>query len=324
MSARDRIVVVGDLNGARDVLDDILRRTRLVDGASGWIGGRAQLVQIGDIFNRGGGARSAFEWLLSLRRQATRVGGRVTLLLGNHEAMTALGHEAYCTAEEYLSFASIAQREAWPARVDRATMRIIKEHPPGGPIPPFEPRLEAWKIAKVPGRAEMRRQIGPAGRLGRALRALPIAYAAKGNLFCHSTIRPEWAALGIDGLNQRARWEWRNAPRFWGKVSRDSLLRAPEGPLWDRSWVRGGRRAARELTQSLERLDATRMIVGHTQTGALNGGKRGRIHQLFGGRLVLVDVGLESGADSARAALIIQGQRGWEWTPGGRRLLWQD
>ena len=133
-SGRSRLVAVGDLNGADDVLWDILRRTRLINSDGHWIGGRAQLVQLGDLFNRGGGARAALELLLRLKEEAVAVGGSVTVLLGNHEAMTCMGHEAYCTEEEYLSFATESERQEWPGHVEKAMWRLFREHPLRGPM----------------------------------------------------------------------------------------------------------------------------------------------------------------------------------------------
>jgi hypothetical protein len=86
--------------------------------------------------------------------------------------------------------------------------------------------------------------------------------------------------------------------------------------------VRGGAEARRALTQSLALLGAERMIVGHTQTASLAGGREGRIHVQAAGRLVSVDVGLASGPGAPRAALVLEGGAGYEWTPLGTRLLW--
>ena len=68
----NRIVAVGDLNGADSVLFDILRGTKLLDARGHWSGGTAELVQLGDIFNRGAGARHAIQLLLRLRGEARR------------------------------------------------------------------------------------------------------------------------------------------------------------------------------------------------------------------------------------------------------------
>src|SRR3954467_5236105 len=99
-NATKRVIAIGDLNGAYDVLLDILRGTGLVNRKLDWSGQRDELVQMGDLFNRGGGAAQALRLLLRLQRQARAAGGNVTILLGNHEVMTALRHEAYCTEDE--------------------------------------------------------------------------------------------------------------------------------------------------------------------------------------------------------------------------------
>lgn len=218
---RSRVVVIGDLNGADDVLVDILRGTQLVDRDLCWIGGRAELVQLGDLFNRGGGALRAFRLLMALRAQAERVGGKVTVLLGNHEAMTALRHEGYCTEEEYLAFASAAERRAWPGRVARALRRLARQHAPGGVIQPIAPRLESWKLRNVPGRTALRRALGPRGAIGKALRALPIAHVSHDAVFVHAGLLPEWAKLGVERINERVREEWARAPRhLWSSRGR--------------------------------------------------------------------------------------------------------
>jgi hypothetical protein len=319
--AGTKIVVVGDLNGACDVLVDILRGMKLVNRELSWCGGRAELVQMGDLFNRGDGALQALRLLLRLRRQAHQVGGKVTVLLGNHEVMSALGHEGYCTEGEYLSFATAKQRRAWPARVERAMKRLVLQRPQGILLP-IAPRLDAWKIEHVPGRAALRKELGPRGKLGRALRRLPVAYQTQGCLFVHGGLLPDWARLGVLGLNERARDAWARAgSRLWS-LPKGSLFRDPSGPLWDRSLIRGGATAHANLRRSLSQLQATRMIVGHTPTGSLVGGVAGSVLVLAGGQLVAVDVGLRSGPDTPRTALILDGPRGLEWTPHRTRVLW--
>jgi hypothetical protein len=319
---RGRVVVIGDLNGADDALIEILRGTGLIDHKERWIGRDAELVQVGDLFNRGGGARRALSLLLRLKTQARKKGGRVTILLGNHEVMTALGNEAYCTEQEYLAFATAAERKAWPRQVARAARRIYLSERTAGRVLPFEPRLEAWKALHAPGRRALRHALGPRGSLGKALRQLPVVHLVDGMLCVHAGILPKWAARGVDGLNAAAKDEWKAAGRHFLRIKKQSLFRDPAGPLWDRSLARGGRTSLKALTQSLALLGAERMIVGHTPTHTVEGGHKGEIVTRFAGRLVLIDVGLGHGVDSPRTALIIENGRGIEWTPNGTRELW--
>jgi len=322
-SATARVIAIGDLNGAYDVLLDILRGTGLIDRKLAWSGKRAELVQMGDLFNRGGGAVRALRLLLGLQRQARRAGGKVTILLGNHEVMTALRHEGYCTEEEYLSFATAAERRAWPGRVQRAMRRLMRQRPEGILLP-IEPRLEAWKVAHVPGRSQLRRALGARARLGRALRALPVAYVTSRALFVHGGLLPEWAHAGVEGLNQQARACWAAARVNLWSLPKKSLFRSPTGPLWNRSLLAGGPRAQRELSESLALVGAERMVVGHTQTASLPRGRAGHILVTSAGRLVAVDVGLSSSERALSAALIIDGERGYEWTPEGMTTLWEQ
>jgi hypothetical protein len=321
--AVSRVVAIGDLNGAADALEAILRGTRLVDRRGGWTGGGTHLVQVGDLFNRGPHARVAFARLRALRRAARAAGGEVTVLLGNHEAMTALGNESYCTVEEYLSFAPARERARWKERLSRQAIRIIRDHPPGGPMPPLQPRLDAWSALHAPGRREMRRELGPRGVLGRALRSLPIALRIGDTAFVHSVPSPRWARRGIDGLNQAVRDVWAGRPRFWRDLPRTNILRAVDGPLWNRAIVGDATPQARDqLARTLALLGARRIVVGHTQTRHLPGGRHGRIALLHDRRVVCIDVSLGLGQSAPLAALDIRSGNCHEWTPAGRRRLW--
>ena len=320
-----RIVCVGDLNGSFEALQVVLRGTGLTDPRDRWTGGSDHLVQMGDIFNRGSGGRASLELLLRLRHEARAMDGAVTVILGNHEVMTALGNEAYCTVGEYLSFATAAERNAWPDRVRRAFRRIYDDYPPSGPVPPFAPRLDAWMVENAPGRAAMRRALGPNGRLGRYLRAMPIAALIDDAVFVHGGLTPVWARLGVEGLNRAACEAWLKAPAFWGDLSSRSILRASSSPIATRELAMGeGPEVEATLAKSLELLGARRMIVGHTITRRAPGGRSGHVLARFDGRLVLVDVGMREDPLSPRTVLIMEGERGYEWTPGGTTLLWTD
>lgn len=321
----DRVIAIGDLNGAHQVLRDILLGLELIDERDRWIAHKAHLIQIGDIFNRGPGARDAFHLLMALKSQAKKKASRVTVLLGNHEVMTALGNEAYCTAEEYLSFATAKQKKSWPRRVDLAMREIYRSYPEGGPVLPLAPRVEEWKVRNVPGQAALRRALGPRGDIGRKLRKLPIAVTAGECVFSHATLTPTWARLGIDGLNDAAQEAWKSAPSFFPELPKDHLFYSQKGPLWNRRlMIHETARTRRQLDSSLARLGVQRMVVGHTPTDHIPGGEKGRITLRHDGKLVCIDVQLGRSDPSPRIALVIEDGRGIEWSPDGTRVLWRD
>ena len=320
-----RLIVIGDLHGAFEALQAILRGVGLVDHRQRWVGGTSHLVQIGDLFNRFDGGRACFEHLLGLREEARRCGGEVTLLLGNHEVLIAEGNEAYCTAGEYLSFATSRERAAWPRRVSRASSRFFQIATPHKIIPPLSPRLGAWMAENAPGREELRRAFGPRGRIGRELRRFRDRASRRRGRHC--SCRPA-SALGATrgaGLNRSAVAGW---AAFDGKDLsgfRRSALGDPKGPLWNRRLATSnGRAVEKALEATLSHLGAKRLVIGHTPTRQLHQGEPGKIVMRFKNRLACTDVGLRDGDPATWAALVVDRSRGCEWKPSGTRTLWRS
>lgn len=96
----DSIFAVGDVHGEFENLADLLYNAGVVDEDLRWSGGRAHLVLLGDLFDRGNAVTRTLWYLYGLERQARRAGGRVHVLLGNHETMVLTGDLRYVSATE--------------------------------------------------------------------------------------------------------------------------------------------------------------------------------------------------------------------------------
>src|SRR6185503_17897911 len=59
----ERVVAIGDIHGAYDGFVSILRETGLLDNRDRWIGGKAILVQTGDVVDRGADSRKVLDLL---------------------------------------------------------------------------------------------------------------------------------------------------------------------------------------------------------------------------------------------------------------------
>jgi len=70
-----------------------------------WTGGKTTLVIVGDILDRGPKSRAAMDLLMRLEGEAESAGGRVQVLIGNHEAMILTGDMRYVSGPEYAAFA---------------------------------------------------------------------------------------------------------------------------------------------------------------------------------------------------------------------------
>jgi len=98
--AADSLFVVGDVHGFYGDLARLLRNAGLVDEDLGWRGGRAHLVFDGDLVDRGPDATRVLWLVHRLEREAARDGGRVHVVLGNHELMAMAGDHRYVDPKE--------------------------------------------------------------------------------------------------------------------------------------------------------------------------------------------------------------------------------
>ena len=83
----DSIFVVGDVHGKYDRLTKLLQNSNIIDENLNWIAGKANLVFLGDLFDRGNKVINVLWFIYELEHKAQKHGGKVHLVLGNHEIM---------------------------------------------------------------------------------------------------------------------------------------------------------------------------------------------------------------------------------------------
>jgi hypothetical protein len=96
----DSLYVVGDTHGHFDALMGGLAHAGLIDDAGHWAGGRKHLVFAGDLMDRGPDVLRLLWFVYRLEREAAQAGGRVHVVLGNHEIMVMLGDARYVHPKE--------------------------------------------------------------------------------------------------------------------------------------------------------------------------------------------------------------------------------
>jgi Calcineurin-like phosphoesterase len=88
--------VIGDVHGQLEKLRDLLRGAELIrkdkDTNETWSGGESTLWLMGDLVNHGPDGIGAVELVMRLQQQAARAGGRVEVLLGNHDLLLLAAH----------------------------------------------------------------------------------------------------------------------------------------------------------------------------------------------------------------------------------------
>lgn len=96
----DSLFVVGDVHGRYDQLINLLQKSNVIDKELNWIAGRSNLVFLGDLFDRGDDVTKVLWFIYELEQKAEEAGGKVHLVLGNHEIMTMSNDLRYLGAKE--------------------------------------------------------------------------------------------------------------------------------------------------------------------------------------------------------------------------------
>ncbi len=334
-----RIVALSDIHGAYAPMVKTLQNAAVIDAGQRWSGGSTRLVIVGDLLDRGPDSREVMDLLMRLESEAADAGGRVHVLLGNHEAMNLIGDLRYVSAGEYAAFASeetAEERERWFAAY------AARRHPGREPS---ELRPEFDK-AFPPGYFAHRRAFAADGVYGAWLLSKPVIIVLNRTAFVHGGLSPMVGRHGLDGVNGTLVGELAEYVRQAGllqeaglllptdsawehvevleksasalsvnsqshveairrfSAAADSELHAPDGPLWYRGNVFCGELVEEErLAAVLDAIGAERVVIGHTPTPNY------QVLQRIDGRVLEVDTGmLHDYYGGSGHALIIDGE----------------
>ena len=290
-----RIIAVGDLHGDYGAWQDIARGAALIDANGHWSAGKTILVQMGDVTDRQPESLKIIRSLQQLAREAPRKGGKVYVILGNHEAMNLLGDNRYTTPGEYAAFAdrqSAARRDrVYEANRANAEAFAKSQNPA---ITPEQVRAQ-WMTEHPLGWVEHRLAWSPSGELGKWATGNPAILKIDGTIFVHGGISAEYSKQPLATVNARVAKAMAAADD-----SPASVLTDPLGPLWYRGLVTTDKdaqaeRAAmkpppppltseQEVDAVLAAYGAQRLVVAHTPS--IKG-----IQVEYGGRFADVDTG---------------------------------
>lgn len=249
----ERVVAIGDLHGDFSATKKAFRLAGAIDENGEWSGGKLVVVQTGDQLDRGPEEREIIEFLERLQKEAEQEGGRLVVLNGNHETMNVMGDFRY---------------------VEAAAMNSFDSYEPASPL-----SIQVEGVSKSRAAAFL-----PGGGAAAVLARRRLVVMVGDTVFVHGGVTTQHVSYGIDKLNQESK-EW-----MLGKTTLPPRLVVDEnGPLWTRIYgdAELSKAACKVLDQTLQRLGAKRMAVGHTvQQGGMSGA--------CGNRVFRIDVGLSA------------------------------
>ena len=333
-----KVIAFADVHGAYDDWVALLQEVGVVDDQLNWSGGKAHLVSVGDLIDRGPGSRQVVELLIKLDAQADKAGGAVHMTLGNHEVMVMTGDLRYVSAAEFAAFAddeTAADREDLYAQYrrfntggDETTVRST-----------FDEQFP-------PGFAALRKAYSPTGHLGRWLIQQPFVIKVNDKVYMHGGIADSATGKSIKELNKELQGELTTflssmetlyeagvMPRHVGYHDRLGFLNArveefvatneknKRAPWFDQvqqvfeaqeafvfssdspNWYRGTA-TCHPLSESfnterfLKRAGAKQLVMGHTPT-------RGEVQSRMDGLAIRLDTGMLKAVYKGEASALI-------------------
>ena len=287
----ERIVAIGDLHGDHAAWQAIARAARLIDAKGHWAGGKATLVQLGDIVDRAPDSLKIIRDLMRLEREAAAKGGHVVVLIGNHEAMMMTGDLRYVHPGEYAAFADWRSGNRRSEFYRNNRVAIEAAFRVDVPLLQSEEIRMRWTASTPLGMIEHRQSWAPTGELGRWTLGHRAVASIAGSLFVHGGISAAYATLPIDEINRRV-----VAALTAGDESPASIVNDQMGPLWYRGLVTRSAEAEatkpatapavsvprptidQEIATVLGAYRVKRIVVGHTPTlGGIVEGNQGKL-----------------------------------------------
>lgn len=296
----ERVIVVGDIHGDYDQFVTVLRDAGVINKRGRWRAGKAHLVQIGDVPDRGPDSDRVVKLLKSLEKQALKAGGEVHALIGNHETMVMRGDLRYVHPNEYAALVDKLSESRQQNYFDRFVAHE-KRTLPEEEWPSFDRAYrESWNERFPLGYVEHRQAWAPNGKYGSWVREHEALLRIDDTLFVHGGLDPLAERQSIDALNQQILAELEN-PR---ESDDESLINAADSPLWYRGLAVMPETAENtaKLEEMLEFYGVKRIVIAHTPL-------LGTIVPRFGSRVLTADVGLSAHYGSGRALLIIEGAK---------------
>lgn len=250
-----------------------------------WSGGSSFVVQVGDIFDRGGNEIKLIYLLHRLKHEATLAGGNLVTILGNHEVMNMNNDFRYVTREGLMEF----ERWGWWFKKGMDMKKLggdedVRDVFDGLPESFRGVDKEYWNGFRA--RMAALRPKGPIA--GRFLQDYQTVAVVGDSVFVHGGLLKEHVQYGLEKINSEAR-DWIRGSSTTKTNSCPDYLLGGSSVVWLRKFSYGSNCDCEQLQSILSLIPgAARMVMGHTI-------QREGINSVCDNQALRIDVGLSKG-----------------------------
>jgi len=286
-----KLFAIGDIHGDFDALAFILKKMSLIDNKGVWKGGNSTLVMTGDLVDRGPDSRLVIDFVMDLQEQARGQGGRIEVLLGNHELLILGG------AYDYVS------------KMDLKSYEPFKNAEVGAEANPVFEDATKNKYAGI------RKGLSGYTRHAEWLRGLNAMFRAGDTFFDHGGIHEfiEYEGITPGAINSTYRawirfFQGVGPEPAWKTFWVTGFGRYENSPVWTRTFKEDQKRKnvfpRKRLNRALDRLRVRRIVTGHN---VIEDMEIVTEHPFYGDRVVMIDTAISKAYGGNLRAIEIAG-----------------
>ena len=321
-SGIEKVIAVGDIHSDFKNFLKVLKGTKLINEDLHWIGGKTHLVQMGDIMDRGPDAKKVFDLLIRLEKEAEKAGGKVHMLIGNHEEMNITGiafsYIGYVTVEQFVSFLPDDYREKREKEFRKTIREKALQETELTPSSDIN-LMKYWKEVMTSDEEARRKYINTFNEnYGKWILKHNAVIKINDIIFVHGGISEIYSTWKLEDINNLLRKELEFVRQLLLNPEPPEIPFQPvivydnEGPLWYRNLAKIAEEILKpEVDRILSNLNAKYMVIAHTtlRGDAISINNMNR----FQGRIWLIDTGISDFYGGYLSALIIENGKFSVW-----------
>lgn len=303
-----KIIAIGDVHGDYKNFVTILKGTKLIDDNLHWTGGKTHLVQTGDVLDRGPEAKKTFDLLITLEKEAEEAGGKVHMLIGNHEEMNITGlafdSPGYVTVNQFISFIPENYKEK-KEKEFRKKMGNDNANETDAANSSGLLLEKFWEETMAnDSNADMEYFKGFNEKYGKWILDHNVVIKINDIIFTHGGISEEFSTWKLEDINDQTRKELKalQDARIYGRPYNSELkiVYQSQGPLWFRGLaLMSEEYYQKDVDKILNNLGVKHIVIAHTP-------RKGSILQRFQKKIWIIDTGISDIYGGHLSALIIE------------------